>query len=157
MITIQKALRSDTEAAFRIRNRAILEKCRDYYSTEELQEWTKGSPSEKFVDTVEESIYLAFIDNEIATTGMIDVETSKVDAIFTDPVHMGKGVAKKMLEHLEQIATEAGLIEVWLESTLNAASFYRECGYVGDKVAIHESDKGTRLECIPMVKRIGAD
>ena len=156
MITIRKASRSDTETVFKIRNRAIMEKCSDHYSAQDLKKWTTGNPSEEFFDTVEESIYLAIINGEIAATGMIDIESGKIDAIFTDPDHMGKGAAKRMLEYLEQIASKAGLNEIRLESTLNAVSFYRMCGYVGDKIEIHESPGGVKLECVPMVKPISA-
>jgi hypothetical protein len=37
---------------------------------------------------------------------------------------------------------------------LNAASFYRACGYVGEQPAIYHSPSGLELACIPMTKRI---
>ena len=154
VISIRKALRSDTEAAFRIRNKAILKECVNWYSNKQIQEWTKGKPSEKFADTVEESIYLAMVDDEIATTGMIDMKTGKLDAIFTDPLHMGKGAAGAMLKYLEKIASKAGLKEIHLEATLNAASFYRKHGFLGEEITMYKSPRGIELECIPMAKII---
>jgi GNAT superfamily N-acetyltransferase len=154
VISIRKALRSDTEAAFRIRNKAILKECVNWYSNAQIQQWTKGKPSEKFADVVEESIYLALVDDEIATTGMIDMKTGKLDAIFTDPLHMGKGAAGTMLKYLEKIASRAGLKEIHLEATLNAASFYRKRGFIGEEMAMYISPRGIELECIPMAKII---
>ena len=39
-------------------------------------------------------------------------------------------------------------------SELNAADFYRRCGYVGDEQAIYHSPSGLQLACIPMRKHL---
>jgi GNAT superfamily N-acetyltransferase len=87
-------------------------------------------------------------------TGMVNLESGKVDAIFVDPAHMGAGVGKKIMSHLESLARQHGLTELHLESTLNAAPFYRSCGFRGEQVAVYNSPRGISLACIPMDKRL---
>ncbi|WP_267967277.1 GNAT family N-acetyltransferase [Pseudomonas sp. AA27] len=64
----------------------------------------------------------------------------------------GRGIARRMLEHLEGIARAEGLETVHLDATLNAAAFYRNCGYVGDALSTYQSPFGLELSCIPMRK-----
>jgi len=66
--------------------------------------------------------------------------------------YSGRGAAKKMIQFLEHLAKEQGLRLLTLESTLNAAPFYRACGFVGDEVSTYHSPKGIRLDCVPMEK-----
>ncbi|MFT4929561.1 MAG: hypothetical protein ACI8WB_005695 [Phenylobacterium sp.] len=49
---------------------------------------------------------------------------------------------------------EMGLTQVKLDATLNAAEFYRSCGFVGDKVSTYNSPRGFEMACIPMLKRL---
>ena len=85
---------------------------------------------------------------------MINIETGKIDAIFVHPNHMRKGIGKKILEFLEDIALSYGLKTLALQSTLNAAEFYRACGFVGNEVDRYTTSKGLSLDCIPMIKVI---
>jgi hypothetical protein len=48
-----------------------------------------------------------------------------------------------------------GLQEVHLEATINAASFYRKHGFLGEDISIYKSPRGIELECVHMVKAIG--
>ncbi|MGA2069083.1 MAG: hypothetical protein ABSG86_29280, partial [Thermoguttaceae bacterium] len=35
---------------------------------------------------------------------------------------------------------------------LNAAEFYRSCGFVGEAIGLYQSPRGITLDCIPMTK-----
>jgi GNAT superfamily N-acetyltransferase len=154
LIKIRKARREDAQVAFDIRKNSILEKCTGSYSDEQLSIWTGGTASERFMGVVESHFYVATVDNTVAATGMVDTDTGMIDAIFVDPKHMGKGLAKLIIAHLEMLAKSAGLNALKLDSTLNAASFYRMHGFVGNEVSIYESPKGISLACVPMKKII---
>lgn len=60
-----------------------------------------------------------------------------------------------MMQHLETLARSAGLAEIRLDASLNAAPFYRSLGFSGDEVSLYHSPRGFSLACIPMVKFIG--
>jgi len=154
MLSIEKAKREDAPTAWKIRNAAILNQCAGHYSVDNLKAWTSGDLSEDFVKVVEKHFYVARSNNEIVGTGMISVETGKIDAIFVHPAHMRRGIGAKIVEHLEIIALGHGLETLTLDSTLNAVAFYRSCGFEGNEVGAYISPRGLSLDCIPMVKVI---
>ena len=119
-----------------------------------LRTWASGELSEGFIDVVEQHFYVATYDTQIIGTGMINTDTGKIDAIFVHPNHMRKDVGKTIVKFLEGIALSQGLRTLTLESTLNAAAFYRACGFQGDEVDAYISPRGISLDCIPMVKII---
>jgi len=154
MVTIRKARREDAQAAWDIRNAAIKSQCVGHYAAEALAIWTAGEISEQFRNVVEQHCYVATRDDRIVGTGMVNLESGKVDAIFVHPSHMGMGVGKQLISHLESLARSGGLTHLHLESTLNAAPFYRACGFIGESVAQYQSPRGLSLDCIPMSKRL---
>lgn len=157
MTSIRKATRSDARVAWEIRNASINSQCKGHYPEKDLALWTSGEAPDDFVEMVEKSFYTAVREDQVIGTGMIDLDTGKIDAIFVHPNHMGAGVGKQILLHLEQLAIEAGLTRLILDSTLNASGFYRAYGFEGEKVSRYKSPWGAMLDCIPMVKNIGID
>jgi GNAT superfamily N-acetyltransferase len=150
--TIRKARAEDAVAAWDIRNAAILTGCRDYYPPESLAIWTAGAIAEEFIQCVVEQFYVATVDDAVVGTGLIDCNTGRLDAIFVRPEMMGRGIGRQMVSFLEDIGRAADLTELTLDSTLNAAEFYRNCGFVGEAVGKYQSPRGIALDCIPMTK-----
>ncbi len=103
---------------------------------------------------VENTGHVAVIDNQVTASGMLDLQTGQVDAVFVDPAYMGRGIGRKMMEYLEERAREAQLPHLILDSTLNAADFYRRCGFVGERIAQYQSPRGLTLACVPMIKHL---
>ncbi|SIN82906.1 GNAT family N-acetyltransferase [Salinivibrio sp. ES.052] len=148
MNTIRKANPNDAQAIFDLKSRAILAKCSAHYTEEQLSLWAHGSVSERFIDDVVDTFYVSEIDGQVIGSGKLNTQTDVVDAIFVEPDYSGRGAAKKMLQFLEHLAKEQDLRLL----TLNAAPFYRACGFVGDEVSTYHSPKGIRLDCVPMEK-----
>lgn len=155
MITIRKATKSDAQKIYDLRNRAIIEKCSAYYSKEQLSLWTQGGVSDGFVQDVFETFYVSETDGQVVGSGKLNTETGMVDAIFVEPDYFGRGAAKQMLVFLEELAKHNGLQLLKLESTLNAAPFYRSCGFAGEEISTYHSPRGISLDCIPMEKSLG--
>jgi hypothetical protein len=63
---------------------------------------------------------------------------------------MRTGIGRQVLQDLEKLALQAVLTEL----SLDAAPFYRACGFVGNSVAKYESPRGIDLDCIPMTKKL---
>jgi GNAT superfamily N-acetyltransferase len=156
IVEIRKATRSDAQAAWEIRRRAVLTQCAGVYPIDQLQAWTSGQPGAAWADAVERGFYVALDGDQIVATGMLTTETGRIDAIFVLPSHMGRGVGKQIMTFLERLALKHGLGEICLESTLNAAPFYRSCGFSGDAVSIYRSPRGLSMDCVPMSKRLVA-
>jgi GNAT superfamily N-acetyltransferase len=152
VISIRKANENDAQAAWEIRIAAINSQCTGHYPPESLEVWTGGEMTEQFVKTVAERFYVATLHDHVVGAGMIDLESGKIDAMCVHPGKMRTGVGRQILHYLEELALEAGLAELSLDSTLNAAPFYRACGFVGGAAATYESPRGISLDCIPMTK-----
>ncbi len=151
-VTIRKACGADAPAAWDIRNAAILSQCTGHYPAELLAIWTDGAITGSFIDAVAELFYVNTVDDAVVGTGMIDCATGRVDAIFVRPDMMRRGIGRQMISFLEMVARAAGLTGLRLDSTLNAAEFYRRCGFVGTGKGTYYSPRGITLDCIPMTK-----
>ena len=154
MLEIKCATLNDADAAFDIRREAIRSQCVGAYTAEQMALWTRGSADDGYSTLMEKPFYLGWVNDEPVATGMLDLDNNEVGALFVLPQFTGRGYGKAMLDHLEALARELELAEVVLDATLNAASFYRACGYVGEQPAIYHSPSGLELACIPMTKRI---
>ncbi|MEB0228821.1 GNAT family N-acetyltransferase [Pseudomonas sp. 10S4] len=152
MLEIRRATPSDAQTAFDIRLQAIRHQCIGAYTEQQMLAWTAGAAKDGYDSLMEKHFYLGWIQGEPVATGMLDLESSEIGAIFVLPGFMGQGIGLKILNHLEGLARDLGLEEVNLDSTLNAADFYRRCGFVGDVPAIYHSPSGLQLACVPMVK-----
>ncbi|WP_076542909.1 GNAT family N-acetyltransferase [Shewanella sp. UCD-KL21] len=161
---IRKAQRHDAKVAFEIRNQAILSQCKGHYDDAMLAAWTAGELPIAFTDAFSEHGYVAMVNDAVVGVGMIDVNhdavdspivtTGMVDAMFVRPTAFGQGVGRAMLQQLEAVAIKAGCKKLILDASLNAADFYRACGFKGDKQSIYHSPRGLELACIPMEKII---
>lgn len=151
-LVIRKATRSDVQAIWDIRIAAICAQCRGFYSAEILDAWTNGDPTEQFSILVESSFYVAADGDRVLGTGAIDLESGQIDAIFVLPDLMSKGIGRQLLNYLENMAVATGLNMAVLNSTLNAAPFYRKCGYEGNAIGVYQSPRGFNLDCVSMSK-----
>ncbi|WP_223487072.1 GNAT family N-acetyltransferase [Pseudomonas sp. A-RE-19] len=152
MFEIRRATHSDAQTAFDIRLQAIRHQCIGAYTMEQMLVWTAGAARDGYSDLMDKHFYLGCIQGEPVATGMLDLENCEIGAIFVLPSFMQQGIGLRILNHLEYLSRELGLKEVKLDATLNAADFYRRCGFVGDERAIYHSPSGLQLACVPMVK-----
>jgi len=155
-LTIRKATADDAAAAWEIRNAAIRHACKGFYAEGLLEQWTAGEMTDEFVEFVVQQFYVATVDSDVVGTGFVDLREGRVDAVFVRPVMMGQGIGKRIVAFCEDLGRFAGLTELKLDSTLNAAPFYRRCGFVGDVIGVYRSPRGITLDCIPMTKQFEA-
>jgi N-acetylglutamate synthase-like GNAT family acetyltransferase len=153
-LTIRKATADDAATAWDIRNAAIRHACKGFYAEELLELWTADEMTAEFVAFVAQTLYVATANDVIVGTAAVDLESGKLDAIFVRPDMMGKGIGKRLVVLCEELARGAGLTSLKLQATLNAAPFYRSCGFVGDAVGVYHSPRGITLDCVPMTKSL---
>lgn len=154
-MNLRKALASDAQAIFDLRNCSIRSLCKGFYSDDLLSRWTEGvGPSPEFMEFVSQSIYVIESQSTIIGCGALSLIDGKIDAVFVDPDHVGNGIGRHVVQFLEKIAKENGSTMLQLEATLNAASFYRRLGFTGDVVSLYQSPRGFSLECIKMSKAL---
>ncbi|NER65817.1 GNAT family N-acetyltransferase [Pseudomonas sp. MAFF212427] len=154
MLKIQRATPGDAAAAFDIRRQAIRHQCVGAYTAAQMQAWTAGSANDGYGALMEGHFYLGYVDGQPVVTGMLEVTSREVGAIFVLPAFMHRGLGKQMLVYLEDLARTLGLHDLTLDATLNAAPFYRQCGYTGEQTSVYHSPLGIELACVPMVKNL---
>jgi GNAT superfamily N-acetyltransferase len=153
-VTLRKATADDAAAAWEIRNAAIRHACKGFYADDLLSLWTVGEMTDEFVEFVLQQLHVATVNGVVVGTGTINLGDGRLDAIFVRPDMMGRGIGKRIIAFLVDLGRSAGLTELKLDSTLNAAPFYRRCGFVGDAIGVYRSPRGISLDCIPMSKWI---
>jgi N-acetylglutamate synthase-like GNAT family acetyltransferase len=149
---LRKARMEDAQAAWDIRNLAIQAGCQGFYTKAELRIWTQGEMPQAFLTMVERDFYLLEHQGKILATGMLD--NDRIEALFVHPQVMGQGLGRDLLAHLESLARERGVTALTLESTLNAADFYRSCGFCGEGISQYHSPRGIVLDCVVMHKAL---
>jgi len=154
MLEIRRATRADAEVAYRVRRLAVLDQCSDHYVLDDLLLWTAGNAEDGYAALMDGHFYLGWIDGEAVVTGMLDLAGAEVGALFVHPDHLRHGLGRQMLKFLEALASDLQLAELRLDATLNAAAFYRHCGYVDEGLALYHSPRGLTLECVSMSKRL---
>lgn len=154
MLTIRPATPADAQVAYDIRREAVRHHCIGAYPAAQMLAWTAGSAEDGYAALMDGHFYLGCIDGEPVATGMLEVKHREIGAIFVRPGYMQQGLGKQMLVFLEDLARNLGLEQVNLDATLNAADFYRRCGYVGEATALYHSPRGIDLACVPMTKAL---
>lgn len=154
MLTIRKAHCHDAYDVWYIRKTSVHAACAECYPEVALSDWVDGAPTDKWVSVVGRDFYVAVDEGLVVGTGMLTVASGQVDAIFVRPSHMGRGIGRAMLQFLEALADNYGLAALRLDATLNAAPFYRRCGWTGDSVSTYRTSRGLELACVPMTKRL---
>lgn len=153
-IEFRKATAEDSDAFFRLRREAILHGCATFYSSAQLQAWTAAATDGRLTDPMPVNFYVARLAEEMVATGLVDVDSGRIDAMFVSPKHMRRGIGKAMMAHLERIAVENGVRRLALDATLNAAPFYRSLGFEGNARSTYTSTRGPLLDCVPMAKAL---
>jgi GNAT superfamily N-acetyltransferase len=154
MLEIKRATPEHAQVAFDIRLQAIRGQCIGAYTREQMLLWTRGKAEDGYSALMDKPFYLGWLNGRAVVTGMLDLDNNEVGALFVLPECTGRGYGKAMLDHLETVAREMAVKTVVLDATLNAASFYRACGYAGDEQAVYYSPSGLTLACIPMTKQL---
>jgi len=75
-----------------------------------------------------------------------------VQALYVHPQYSGNGIGIALLQDLESQAQSLGILELHLESSLNAVGFYVKAGYRQYTPSPNESHPLPASESIAMVR-----
>jgi GNAT superfamily N-acetyltransferase len=79
----------------------------------------------------ERLVYVALIGGKLV--GTVSLSSERVNSVFVDPTHQGRGIGTKMMDFIEEIARSQGRETLSLSSSLTALRFYRNRGYEGSE------------------------
>ena len=89
------------------------------------------SPTEVARRMHERLVYVAFAGDELV--GTVSLSPERVNTVFVDPSHQGRGIGAQMMQFVENVARRQGRRSVCLTSSLTAVNFYRKLGYEGEE------------------------
>ncbi len=93
----------------------FMEKCRDDLTV--TPEYIEENP-----------VYVLELDNRIAAYYSLSLISAKLEALFIDPVFIGKGIGQLLWEDVMQRALQLGVKEFTLDSDPHAEGFYLKMG-----------------------------
>jgi GNAT superfamily N-acetyltransferase len=102
----------------------------------------------------ERRFLVAELDGEVAGFGIVDPPAELLNALYVAPESTGRGVGSALLLALEEIAIASGRTSLWLEATLNAASFYEARGWQRVASSAAEFPSGVTLPSVNMARML---
>lgn len=155
-VQFRQARPEDAAAVLEIKQAAI-ESTDDTYSEQQIRAWR---PTEEAMPTFEQAmesdqfvVLLAEADGDPAGYGVVNAEDGRIDAVYVDPDHAGKGIGSSLLGQLETRARMMGLDRLTVVSSLNARPFYESLGYEPFESRTRTID-GTDLEFVAARKAL---
>lgn len=133
--TIRRAVPEDVFNVHRVHTTAIREGASGHYEPEVLEVWVDAFNPESFPRNLRAmEYYVAEIeDGRIAAFLAFDLVTAEVESIYVAPWGRGLGLGAFFLGFAEETARRAGLKNLWLDSSLNAVTFYERFGWTEEE------------------------
>lgn len=153
---IRQAHERDVNAVRRIHRAAIREVCSADYPAEVIAAWLRGNRNGRYLRGIREhSFWIVESDGETIAFGSVDVASRKLESLFLDPAVRGRGIAGRLIGHLEKAAFEAGVRVLAVDASLTARNFYTRHGYTesGRRLSL-PLGAGLTLAGIVMSKRL---
>jgi putative acetyltransferase len=88
--------------------------------------------------------------------GSIVPSDSELRAVYVNPRYGRQGIGRALLGRLEELAREAGLIELRMNASINAVPFYEAHGFVALERGEHVMSSGGRMACVSMRKALNS-
>lgn len=160
--SVRQARPGDAQAILEAHRSAVRETAANAYNQDVLDSWAPAAISldrvDAFADSIErrDAVIIVAEDGmgEIIGFGSIVPANSELRALYVSAEHGRRGVGRAILLELEALARKAGVTELRMDSSINAASFYEANGYLAIERGEHTLQSGVRMECVRMRKTI---
>ena len=147
---IRNAVIDDAVIMKELHDRAVMELCRNDYSTEQLLGWINKSPLEKYVWRLEtQKIFIAEKDGRMLGYVRWYPTTKELCSICVEPEFARQGIGTMLMEHAYKDAKDHNANALWLDASLTAVAFYQVLGW--EYVAL--STEGS-LDSVHMIKKL---
>lgn len=89
-------------------------------------------------------VYVATVDGEVVATASLDRST--VRSVFVAPSHQGVGVGRLLMARLESAASEGGITQLCVPSSITAEGFYAGLGFTKVRDEFHGAERTIVME-----------
>jgi GNAT superfamily N-acetyltransferase len=152
----------DALAILEVQRSAIRKTAVAAYSAAIIDEWAPAvivrervATFERWIERGEELIVIAMDPaGRIIGFGSIVPANSELRAVYVDAAYGGQGVGRALLARLEELARDAGLVELLLDASINAVPFYEANGFTSLGRGEHVMSSGGRMACVRMRKTL---
>ncbi|MEK7484358.1 MAG: GNAT family N-acetyltransferase [Planctomycetota bacterium] len=140
--------------------RSIQEICRPDYSLEEIQAWGGRAYREEMRIQGIQSDFVWVVENQGKIEGFAHLKfypekkQAELMGLYLTPVVLKKGLGRRLLALVEEVAREHQLQTITLKSTITALSFYRHHGYQEDGPSMSVPINGVPVHCHPLLKKL---
>lgn len=143
---IRKYRPGEEQALFDIFRSSILQNAKDYYTEEQLKAWGSAAyGEERWINRMKGINPFVIIDDNVIL-GYADLQDSGyIDHFFIKGGQNGKGVGRKLMEHIIAEAKVRQMKELTADVSLAAQDFFGRFGFVIEKRKMAEM-RGMILE-----------
>jgi putative acetyltransferase len=132
------------------------------YSAEVIDDWAPATISpervQAFARSIERGEQIAVVAEDgagrIVGFGSIVPKNSELRALYVSAEHGRQGIGRALLCELEALARGAGVTELRMIASVNAAPFYEGQGFVSIERDEHTLPSGVRMACVRMRKTV---
>lgn len=131
MIEIRRAVKNDAQAIATVVKESILSTFPEVYPEDHINHtiWMYRTEAvETFID--ERDFFIAVEDEQIVGSVCLKEKNHFMTGLYVHPSYMRKGIGKLLVEYIESFAIQAGYDDITLWSTVIAADFYDNLGYM---------------------------
>lgn len=153
MLMRRTATSADLAELWALRTRAVRATCASHYPPHILDTWCAAPPPAALPLLVQAGgALVAEEDDRVIGYAILNQETGEVDAVFVEPEHQGRGIARDLMLRLESIAVARGLPRLFLSASLNAVPFYERAGFLSLREEIYPHRSGVGIRSMFMEK-----
>ena len=153
---LRPARPEDVAEVQKVHASSIREGVGSHYEPEAVEVWVGAFNPQNFSRNIERlEFYVALLrDGRIAAFLAFDLESTEIDSVYVAPWGKGLGIGSFLMGFAEETGRMAGLESMWLDASINAASFYRHMGW--EEVERHARVReGVEIAVVRMEKSLG--
>jgi putative acetyltransferase len=160
-VKLRTATHADVDAIASVHFAAVHDAAMDFYSRDVLDAWSRQPDERRYqqlreaVASPDEFFLVAEDPSGVIGFGSVAPASHELLAVYVHPRVGRRGVGKKILAGLEELAIGKGATFLETDASINAQEFYRRAGYDTLTPDVHRLQSGLEMACVRMAKRLG--
>lgn len=127
---LRLARKSDLPAVLSLRRHAIQASAHAYYSQQERRLWAEHNPTAQYQHLIHcRCMWLTENKGQIVASAALDIDKRELTAVYVAAEFRGRGLGRKLTQHVERMAAAYGLLALNTQAALHACPFYQGLGY----------------------------